>query len=215
MNTRNEPLAKAINNLELIAKAHVGSFTRKDGTFVKEHDDGRKAAIARAVSQGMKDHLKSGSHGPFRAVAAHLGRPDWQTHPAPGELEKMPHDKLQEAHDHLYSGKPLPGGADYELARGRRESGKHVERNPLSHEDHNSISVYPYKDGKDDAQSHFDEIDAHLKESGGEEKGSWGTKGKSSEYGRTYLMKDGKSVTISKTGGVYGNHQVGVTRSKS
>ena len=141
MNTQNKTMAKAINNLELIAKAHVGSFTRKDGTFVKEHDDGRKAAIARAVSQGMKDHLKSGSHGPFRAVAAHLGRPDWQTHPAPGELEKMPHDKLQEAHDHLYSGKPLPGGSDHRGIVDAATYGNYEEHSKTYGDNHSSRSI--------------------------------------------------------------------------
>lgn len=53
MNTRNKTLAKAINNLELIAKAHVGSFTRKDGTFVNEHDDGRQAAAPKPGSGGF------------------------------------------------------------------------------------------------------------------------------------------------------------------
>lgn len=33
-----------------LAKAHVGSFTRKDGTFVKEHDNGRQAAAPKPAA---------------------------------------------------------------------------------------------------------------------------------------------------------------------
>lgn len=64
MKAPNETLAKAITNLELIAKAHVGSYTRVDGTFVKEHDDGRVAAApkpAGAEAAGGFSVRKNGS----------------------------------------------------------------------------------------------------------------------------------------------------------
>ena len=33
-----------------LAKAHVNSYTRSDGTFVKEHDNGRQAAAPKPAA---------------------------------------------------------------------------------------------------------------------------------------------------------------------
>lgn len=56
MNTKQleENLVKSVAELEeaaVMAKSRVGSYTRKDGTFVKEHDDG-KAARPKADAYG-------------------------------------------------------------------------------------------------------------------------------------------------------------------
>lgn len=47
LKTPSSILAKAVSGLEAcaaLAKSHVEGYTRKDGTFVKEHDDKREAA---------------------------------------------------------------------------------------------------------------------------------------------------------------------------
>lgn len=64
-------LAKAVAEFEevvVMAKARVGAFTRKDGTFVKEHDDGRVVAAPMQktkeglLAQGFRFHSSS-KHG--------------------------------------------------------------------------------------------------------------------------------------------------------
>lgn len=83
-------MAKALAGLEsavTLAKAHVDSYTRKDGTFVKEHDDKRtkKAAAGGANhgkmhfthrdSDGNTHHIgvKPGSDGKPRVWSAKAG----------------------------------------------------------------------------------------------------------------------------------------------
>lgn len=114
-----------------LTKAHVDSYTRKDGTFVQAHDDKRQAAapafgrgVHHAVAAGLKDHLISGDHDTFKKVAHHLGHPEWKAAPSKSDLDGLDGQKLQEAHDHLYSGKELPqadtkpSGSPYAAARG-------------------------------------------------------------------------------------------------
>lgn len=51
-----------------LAKSHVGSYTRKDGTFVKEHEDGRTAAAPKPAAGGSK--FKGEENGPGPAAKA-------------------------------------------------------------------------------------------------------------------------------------------------
>lgn len=47
----------ASSDIEALTKAHVGGYTRKDGTYVQEHEDGRQAAqSAPATESKNKDY---------------------------------------------------------------------------------------------------------------------------------------------------------------
>lgn len=70
MSTPENRLAKALRNLELVAKAHVGSYTRSDGTFVKEHDDGRVSAGNFSVRKNGSASLR-GEHEDGHAEIEH------------------------------------------------------------------------------------------------------------------------------------------------
>jgi hypothetical protein len=91
---------------------HVGSYRFAQGGNPASHhvaakpDAGR--GIHHSVAAGLKDHLISGEHETFKKVAHHLGHPEWKAAPSKSDLAGVDGKKLQEAHDHLYSGKELP-----------------------------------------------------------------------------------------------------------
>lgn len=66
-----------------LAKAHVGSYTRKDGTFVKEHDNGRQAAAPKPAA-GAKGKAPAFDHP---NVVAHNARMT-SSHYEPGKGSK-------------------------------------------------------------------------------------------------------------------------------
>ena len=149
MKAPNETLAKAITNLELIAKAHVGSYTRVDGTFVKEHDDGRVAAApkpAGAEAAGGFSVRKNGSaslrgeHDDGHAEIEHRGG---KFRAIIGNEVKGTHDNFDAAHAqatklggtfadthvakmraHVSGGAPKPAGGGY-VAPKEGEVGHH------------------------------------------------------------------------------------------
>lgn len=59
-----------------LAKAHVSSYTRSDGTFVKEHDNGRQAAAPKkaAYGAGYDGPAKGEENGPSPAAKARFDK---------------------------------------------------------------------------------------------------------------------------------------------
>lgn len=55
------PVRKVIltRSIGPLLKAHINSFTRKDGTFVKEHDDGRQASAPKDSNRPKVDYAKA------------------------------------------------------------------------------------------------------------------------------------------------------------
>lgn len=96
----------------------------------------------------------------------------------------------------------------YNLTTGRAASGEHVERKPFTNESYNAISLYPFATGAIDAQNHFNALDEHLNTCSAELIETWGI----GNQGKKYKMQDGTFVTISRTGGVYGDHKIGITQ---
>lgn len=85
MSKPEETLAKAVAELEevaVMAKARVAAYTRKDGTMVREHDDGKMLSSAPKVD--LPGHVKNWSD------KAHFlqNMPEHEKTPAHKELER-------------------------------------------------------------------------------------------------------------------------------
>ena len=63
---------KLVISASLLAKSQVAAYTRKDGTVVQAHDNGRQAAAPEPVNQKVLAKLKTSHHVDARAqVLAH------------------------------------------------------------------------------------------------------------------------------------------------
>lgn len=58
-------MSKTLIVFPALLKAHIGSYTRKDGTFVKEHDDKRQAAAPGAPNEGEVGHHEHTTYGSY------------------------------------------------------------------------------------------------------------------------------------------------------
>lgn len=64
---------KLIVSASLLAKSQVAAYTRKDGTVVQAHDNGRQAAAPEPVNQKVLAKLKASHHMDARALKSSLG----------------------------------------------------------------------------------------------------------------------------------------------
>ena len=64
---------KLVVSASLLAKSQVAAYTRKDGTMVQSHDNGRQAAAPEPVNQKVLAKLKTSHHMDARALKSSLG----------------------------------------------------------------------------------------------------------------------------------------------
>lgn len=64
---------KLVVSASLLAKSQVAAYTRKDGTVVQAHDNGRQAAAPEPVNQKVLAKLKTSHHMDARALKSSLG----------------------------------------------------------------------------------------------------------------------------------------------
>lgn len=88
---------KHVAELEEMTKAHVGGYTRKDGTYVKEHDDSRAATV-----RPQSPKLKFGS-----GFTGHVSNIERAIHSG----DKKAIQKVIEHINELHDGKEPPSGS--------------------------------------------------------------------------------------------------------
>ena len=74
-----------------LAKAHVNSYTRSDGTFVKEHDNGRQAAAPKPAA-GRRPSAKAPAFDHPNVVAENVRMTSSHYEPGKGSKEKDAED---------------------------------------------------------------------------------------------------------------------------